>query len=509
MASMNPYLPLNISRGIRTSARRVPSKVAIEAAERHITYGELVKRMNQVGHTCVNGFGLSAGDRVVLLAPNCPEYIEIVTGLSDQGLIVVTLNPRMTSSELKTILEDCTPKLVIFHPDCENLRETCRNMGLADLVLGQSYEAFLSKASDQAPTVNVPDDQTFAISYTSGTTGAPKGVELPHRSRTLLAAASATEYNCFGFDDRFLSMSPLFHGAGFAFALASLSFGGTCVLYGNNDPEAIARRLGQGDITGVFMVPTHFKRLYDISEKSFKGFIAGNALKTIISNAAALAQTFKEQTVERFGAGLLHETYGSTEAGIVTNIRPSHLLEKPGSVGTPFIHMDIEIRKEDGSLCHPGEVGELFAKGPYTFNGYLNRKTETKQTLQNGWVTVQDLATQDEDGYITIIGRKKDMIVSGGVNIYPSEIEAVLSEQTGVAEVAVVGLPDPEWGERLHAFVVHKKSQILNEENLISACRASLAPHKIPRGITRIDALPRNPSGKILKRLLREQGSSF
>lgn len=500
------FTHLSVSRGIRTAAARVPHKPAIEWDGGEVTYRQLTQRMNQLGHGILGQYALAAGDVVALIAPNRPEYLEIVAGLSDYGLVVATLNPRLAPAELEAIAADCQPKLVILDPALDALAETVRTLKIPLIALGPDYESLLERAADTSPSACVPEWASFSICYTSGTTGTPKGVQLPHRSRALVAMASAIEYGCFGVDDRFLSLSPLYHGAGFAFAAAAISFGGTCVLYGNNDPAAMLSRLGQGDITGVFMVPTHFKRLFDLPSARFDSLYQRRGLKTIISNAAALAQPFKEQTLQHFGPGLLHETYGSTEAGIVTNIRPEYLLKKPGSVGTPFIGMDIEIRRADGTLCDAGETGELFAKGPYTFNGYLNRPDATGQTLIDDWVTVQDLASKDDDGFITICGRMKDMVLSGGVNIYPAEIEAVIAAQQGIQEVAVVGLPDAEWGERLHAFVVADGSPMAPKEAIIAACRAQLSGYKVPRGLTVIKELPRNPSGKILKRDLRAHG---
>lgn len=499
------FTHLSVSRGIRTAAHRVPSKTAIEWDGGAISYGSLVERMNQLGHAIIGQYGVSAGDVVALVAPNRPEYMEVVAGLSDRGLVVATLNPRLAPAEFETIAKDCQPKLVIIDSSLEALSAKASDLYIPVLPFGDAYETLLAKASDSPPSFDVPEWASFSICYTSGTTGTPKGVMLPHRSRALVAMASAIEYGCFGLDDRFLSLSPLYHGAGFAFAAAAISFGGTCVLFGNNDPATMAARLSQGDITGVFMVPTHFKRLFDLPTSAFDGMAERHGLKTIISNAAALAQPFKEQTVAYFGAGILHETYGSTEAGIVTNIRPQHILDKPSSVGTPFVGMDVEIRRDDGSICAPGEVGELFARGPYTFNGYLNRPEATAETLVDGWVTVQDLASKDEDGFVTISGRMKDMVVSGGVNIYPAEIENVIAKQPGVQEVAVVGLPDEEWGERVHAFIVRGSAPLAPDESILEACRSVLSGYKVPRGITVIDELPRNPSGKILKRELRQR----
>ena len=449
--------PLTVGRGIINAAARFASRTAIEAGELCFTYAELEQRLYRVGSMALHNKGLKPGDVVALLSPNRAEYLEIVAGLSEAGLIVATLNPRLSAAELADILEDCEPALAIVDPDLTELRGALDEAGVASLTLGENYEQALSEASPVANS-HAEEFGAFSICYTSGTTGKPKGVVLPHRSRALVCLASAVEYNCFGPGDRFLALAPLFHGAGFAFALAAISHGGTCVLHDGNDAESIVSRLELGDIDGVFMVPTHFKRIHDLPEARFARLREGHSLKAIISNAAALSPRFKRLTVERFGSGLLHETYGSTEAGIVTNMRPDRLMDLPESVGTPFLSMEIEIRRPDGSLCDADEVGELFARGPYTFVGYLNRERETAEAVRDGWVTVQDLAVRDAEGYISIVGRAKDMIVSGGINIYPAEIEKVIAAQSGVAEVAVVGMSDEEWGERIHAFVVPRSS---------------------------------------------------
>jgi long-chain acyl-CoA synthetase len=312
--------------------------------------------------------------------------------------------------------------------------------------------------------------------------------------------AAATEYRCFGAEDRFLSVSPLYHGAGFAFALAALSFGGTCEIMPHFDAERMLARVAEGETTGVFLVPTHFHRVFELPLQLIEKARRGHALRSIISNASSLPQPMKERIIEGLGHGLLHETYGSTEAGIVTNIGPADQLRKVNSVGTPFIHMEIELRRDDGALVGPGEIGELFCRGPYAFNGYLNRPEDTAETLRDGWITVGDLAWADEEGFIHIVDRKKDMVVTGGVNVYPREVEIVIADVPGVKDVAVVGLPDPEWGERLHAFVVGDAG----EAEIMAACRTRLAGFKTPRSVSFLADLPRNASGKLLKKVLRE-----
>lgn len=493
---------ITLGNGIRAAALRVGDKPALRLGGETLGYRALTRRMARLANLGHEALGVRAGDRVALIAPNCLEYVELVAGLSDLGAIVATLSPRLTRAELASILADCEPAVIIVHPNCEVSLDPAWERDLRIVRLGQDYERLLERASDRAELPLIEEWAPFALAYTSGTTGAPKGVLLSHRSRALTFLAMAGEYRCFGQDDRFLALAPMCHGAGFAFACATLFFGGTTEMLNSGDPEALLRRLSAGDITGVFVVPTHLSRLFGLPQSTLDCH-REHGLTAIISNAAALAQPLKEQAIAQFGEGVLHETYGSTEAGIVTNIRPADILRKPGSVGLPFAGMQVELRGESGTTVPPGAAGELFCRGPTGFNGYWRRPRDTAETIVGDWITVGDMGVLDEEGFLTLVDRKKDMVVTGGMNVFPSEIERVIAALPGVREVAVVGLPDEEWGERLHAFIVADGGRQASEEAIAFACRARLAGYKLPRGVTVLPELPRNAAGKVLKRELK------
>jgi long-chain acyl-CoA synthetase len=314
------------------------------------------------------------------------------------------------------------------------------------------------------------------------------------------------EYGCYGPDDLQLGIAPMAHGAGFAFIMASLYFGGTVEVLPRFDPQRVVEKLAREPFTGVFMVPTHFQAIFAL-EKAVLDAHRGRAraLRAIMSNAAALPQAVKEKIVAYWGEGLLHETYGSTEAGIVTNLRPADQLVRRQSVGPAFALTHIRLLDDEGRDVARGEVGELHSRSPYLFNGYWNKPEETTACLRDGWVTAGDLARQDEDGYYYIVDRKKDMVVTGGFNVYPREIEEVLHAHPAVQEAAVIGRPDDYFGEALRAFVVFRSGVAASAGDLEAHCRAQLAGYKVPKEFLPIDSLPRNSGGKVLKTALRQR----
>jgi long-chain acyl-CoA synthetase len=372
--------------------------------------------------------------------------------------------------------------------------------------LDADYEAWLTKGVAPQPRPVVDEWDTWTIPYTSGTTGKPKGVMISHRSRILTFFGKAVEYGCYGPDDRFLCITPMHHGAGISFSLAVLFFGGMLEILDKYDAEVVLRKLKfgsrEGPFTGIFMVPTHFHSLFALPAPVLDT-CRGAPIKTIICNAAPLPQATKEQIVAYFGPGILHETYGSTEGGIITNLRPPDQLRKERCVGLPFPNTLVKLVDDKGNEVGPGEVGELFSISPYLFNGYWGLPAATDDAFKDGWVSVGDLAKRDEEGFVYIVDRKKDMVISGGVNIYPREIEEVLFAHPAIADVAVIGVPDDKWGESLKAVIVTKAGASITLADITAFCQGKLAPYKVPKALRLIDALPRNANGKVLKTALR------
>lgn len=499
------YRPLTVSSGVRTSALKYPDRVALRHGHVERTFRDLVKRVDALAVAVGTSLGLEPGQHVGILAPNCIAYIETVLALSDAGMPAVTLSARLNRVELTEICNDACIRVLFVHPDCLDVAGSATFRTVEHLVVfGPEYESLLQSGVGAGFQPIAGEWDIFSIPFTSGTTGRPKGVMLPHRARALLFYAMAVEYGCFGPEDSFLAIAPLSHGAGLAFAIAPIFFGGTCELVTTFEASSVIGRLRDGRFTGVFMVPTHLHAILSLSDDVLTAH-RNVALKSLISNAAPLSQRVKEQVVALWGDHLLHETYGSTEVGIACNIRPADQLRKQGSVGLAFPNCAIELRDPDGREVPANEIGELYTNSPFMFSGYWQQGGVTPPPLQGGWFSAGDLARKDDEGFIHIVDRKDDMVISGGLNIYPRQIEEVLYRHPQVAEAAVVGVADEKWGERLRAHVVTRGQPAPDAGAIIAYCRDHLSGYKVPRDIVFAESLPKNATGKILKRALRAQ----
>ena len=498
-------MQLSIASGIREFGAGTPATVAVVDGDRKLTYGGLDDRSSRLAAALLAA-GLRPGERVALLLGNRMEYVEAAAGVAKAGLVLVPLNPRLTPPESAYILGHCAARALILDqalaPAVDGVELPATVLSMGGTQLGPSYDAALAMAQARDPRIEVDEREPFCVAYTSGTTGRPKGVLISHRSRALTFYAAALEWG-LGPGRRTIAVAPMYHGAGFAFGYAPAHTGGTVAMLRAWDPERLLAMIARERAQSVFLVPTHAHMLRALGDRALREHDL-SSLDTLYFNAAALPHTLKEWVLDAFPGVGVHELYGSTEAGIVSDCRPADARRKIGSVGRPWFMTEVRVVDEEGN---PADRGELFSRSPYLMNGYLDDPAATAAcTTPDGFLTSGDIVERDEEGFLTIVDRKKDMIVSGGVNIAPREVEEVLSACPGVAEAAVVGLPDERWGELVAAFVVVRPGAEVDAATLTAHCRARLAGPKLPRRIAFVPALPRNAAGKILKRELREPG---
>ncbi|MDX2221718.1 MAG: AMP-binding protein [Rhodospirillaceae bacterium] len=497
------YTSMTMGGGVQAAAARDPGKVAIRHGARTRTYADLARRIDLIADAVIADLGLARGEHAAICAKNCIEYIEIALGVPEAGVALATIDSRFTPAEIAAICDDAEARVLFVDRHTAPLVRDAKPASVRRIIeIGPEFEDWI--AAERKPVTRPPVDEwdTWTIPYTSGTTGKPKGVLIPHRSRGLVNLCASAEFGCFTPDDCFLAMTPMHHGGGISFPIASITFGGTLDILEKFDAVTVLDKLKFGGVTGIFMVPTHFHSIFDLAPDVLEKYRSPQ-IRTIIANAAPLPQAMKEKIVPYFGTTVLHEIYSSTESGLVCSLRPPDQLRKIRCVGVPMAHVRVKIVDDDGRECAPNQVGELLSRAPYVFSGYWRRPDETAAAFRDGWVTVGDMAKRDDEGFIYIVDRKKDMVISGGVNIYPREVEEVLFAHPAVADVAVVGVPDEKWGERLKAFVVVRAGHTLSAADLVEFCRDRLASYKIPKDVAQIAELPRNTNGKVLKRTLR------
>ncbi|MFC5512509.1 class I adenylate-forming enzyme family protein [Massilia jejuensis] len=512
---------LTISDAVATQASLYPAKLGAKDSRRTLTYAQWHERATNLAQGLM-GIGLQKGDRVGILAYNRIEWMEIYVALARAGMIAVPINFRLTAPEISYILDNCEADALISGPEFNDIVGSIRKEASASnrhyVVLDSEpdsgwigYENLMRPQASEFTLPEVHSEETCALLYTSGTTGRPKGVIRNHTGNALIALATALEMG-FTRDDTALLVMPMCHANSIYFAMTFIHIGGTCIIDDKKsfDPEELLAVLAKEKVTFTSLVPTHYIMVLALPVEVKSRYDMSNVGKLLVSSAPVRKET-KRAILDYFSNGKLYELYGSTEAGWVTLLRPDEQLEKLGSVGREWVASGlIRIVDENGMDVPDGQVGELFSRTPYVFSGYWKNPEKTAQAFRGEWCSVGDMGRRDEDGYIWLVDRKNNMIISGGENVYPSEVESVIGGLSKVKDVAVIGLPDEKWGERVHAVIVLHDGQQATEAEVQAWCRTSLAGYKTPRSVSFItDAeMPRTATGKILHRALRQQFSA-
>ena len=511
--------PLTIGQMLAVQGRLFPDRIGVRDLDRAMTFRHWNERARRLANALL-GLGLAKGDRVAVLAYNRIEWAEIYVATAKAGLIAVPINFRLVGPEIAYILGNAGAAALIVEDALAGAIEEIRaglaippgrliHLGAAACPAGfHDYEALIAAAADREPDQSVTQADPWTLMYTSGTTGRPKGVLRSHKAAVLLGFVTAIEFALHR-DDAALLVMPMCHANSLNFFGAFAYCGATTAIYSRRsfDPEHCLRALAETGASFTSLVPTHYIMLLGLAEAVWARHDPGRVAKLLISSAPARPDT-KREVMARFPNSGLFEMYGSSEAGWVTVLRPHEQFTKLGSVGRECVGAaPIRLLDPDGNEVADGVAGELYSCNPHSFDRYWEMADKTAEAFRGEYCTVGDMARRDADGYIQLVDRKSNMIISGGENIYPSEVEAVLGAHPAVQDVAVIGLPDAKWGERVHAVIIPRPGAAPGEAELLEWCKDRIAGYKRPRSCTFLhaDQVPRTATGKILHRVLKTQ----
>lgn len=482
-----------------------PGKTALVCGGRRIDWATL----SDLALRAAAGFsslGLGPGDTSMVFSGNSIEFLVASAGIRRAGGITVPVNRHLSVSELSWHVEDCGPELLFTDAERFSIADGASPRPRSIVVTGMSPEApaavsFEGLIEDSSPAAAAESPGGFMF-YTSGTTGKPKAAVHDAPPDVQVGATYAQAFGLRS-DDVHLVAGPLYHSAPAAFCALTLSLSGTVVVMPTFDPERALALIETERVTTTFMAPLLLQRILRLGAERL-GEYDTSTLRALVVAGAPCPFHVKEQALAAFGE-VLYEFYGSTETKAALYLRPEDQLRKPGSCGVPFPGVEVRLAVEDGSPPEVGEPGEIWVRrNSSTFAGYLGDPEKTAATIRGDWIATGDVAYRDAEGYYYICDRLSDMVISGGVNIYPAEIEAALMEHPAVADVAVVGVPDHEWGERLHAFVESGDGSV-DFESLEMFLRGKIASFKVPRSWEEVKVVPRGDDGKVVKRALKQE----
>jgi len=489
---------------LEQKTQKYPQKTFLYFKELRVSYKQMDELANRIGNG-LRAIGVQKGDKVCLLLPNCPEFIHSWFGALKIGAVTVPINPMFKADEIQYIVDNSDAATIItlprFKEAIQKIKPQCSKLKNI-IMIGQEKEeegitpfSRLLDSPSSPPDVRLGEQDDAAIIYTSGTTGYPKGVILTHKNYLtnayqLVQAAKMTE------KDNFLCILPLFHvNAQIVTTLSPLYAGGSMTLLEGFSPKEFLPALSKYKATAFSGVPTVYAILNSLpNAESFDL----SSLRFCICGAAPMpVEVF--QTFEKKYKAFILEGYGLSEGTCASSVNPLEGKRKIGSIGVPLVAQDMKIVDDNGKEPPSGQVGEIVVKGENVMKGYYKNPTATKEALKGAWLHTGDLGYKDEEGYFFIVGRKKEMIIRGGENIYPKEIEEVLYKHPAIQEAAVVGIPDKMWGEEVTAFIVLKEGKSLPEPEFFAYCKEHVADFKCPRKLVYRQSFPKTATGKIQK----------
>ncbi|WML57097.1 long-chain-fatty-acid--CoA ligase [Neobacillus sp. PS2-9] len=496
---------LNLNENLKNSAERYPSNIAYTFLYQSITYADLDNEVDCVA-AGLSSIGLRKGDKVALLLGNCPEFVTAYYGILRAGAVVVPINPTYTSAEISYILSNSHAKAVITDSPLEStispLKEQLEHLKMViyteSIKSELSWEVLFQETNDIFVSPSIHEDDLAVILYTSGTTGKPKGAMLSHRNMAS-NVESLSKLTEFTEGDRMITVLPMFHVFSMSVCInLPIACGATIVIVPKFSPAEVIKTIRREKATLFAGVPTMFSFMLQLPETTAADF---SSIRACFSGGASIPVELLHRFEEKYNVQII-EGYGLSETAPVTAFNPLRGTRKPGSVGIDIPDVKNKVVDPDGMEVPRGEVGELIVKGPNVMMGYLGMPEATFSALKDGWFYTGDLARMDEEGYIYIVDRKKDMILVGGYNVYPREVEEVLYQHPAIVEAAVIGIIDTEYGEIVKAFVV-SNDECLTMDDILHFCQDKLAKYKLPKLVEFMKELPKNSTGKILRRALR------
>lgn len=501
---------MNIGLTLSRNANRTPEKTAIIFEEETLSFQALNQEVNRLAHGLVK-LGIQKGDHVAMMQMNTDQFAIVYYAIMKVGAVAVPMNVRLTASEVSYILKDSDSIAVFydetFEPVIESAVKDNRQLqfmistGATDLKGHTNIAAIRSKLTEE-PDIEVEEKDNCQILYTSGTTGKPKGALFDHH-RILHVGITVSITMQINPDDRLLHVAPLFHSAQLnLFLISGMYLGCTQVIQAQFDPVKVLTAMEQHKISLFFGIPTMYNFLLQVPNADTFDL---SSVKRCGYGAAPMPVSILEQAMNLFGTDQFYNLCGLTEGGPGgVMLTPEFHNEKLGSGGKSLLNTEVKVVHENGRQIEPGETGEFILRSEMMMKRYYDKPEETAKTLKNGWLYTGDLATIDDDGFITLVDRKKDMIITGGENVYSVQVEDIIHGHPDVLEVAVVGEKDELWGEKVVAVVVPKAEKTINEETLKAFCRDKLAGYKVPVKYITAKEIPRNASGKVLKYQIRE-----